>query len=151
MRGRAVEHVARHQIWRRRNDCFGLICFVFGSNEHLGAAVVDDVGKFVGGEAARATGVDQSGVVTAPHGFKKPWMILEADGHVIARLQPVAGHQLADAVGAFVKLAIGEGFTRASHHDDGAVGGSLGNFSGEHGDSEDSAKAGRRLLSSHAD
>ena len=86
MRGRAVEHVARHQIWRRRNDCFGLICFVFGSNEHLGAAVVDDVGKFVGGEAARATGVDQSGVVTAPHGFKKPWMILEADGHVIARL-----------------------------------------------------------------
>ena len=70
---------------------------------------------------------------------------------MITRLQPVAGHQLADAVGAIVKLAIGEGFTCAGHHDDGAVGGCLGNFSGEHGDSEDSANVAQQVLSGHAD
>ena len=143
MRSRAVKHVASSECWRQCHNFFGLVGLVLRGDEDLCAAVVDDVREFIGRQTARATGVDDSRVVAAPHHFKKSRVVLEADGHVVARLETEPGKYVAETVGTCVELTKGERLAATRHDDGGAVRGSLGDFSGEH----DVTKVAQRLPS----
>jgi hypothetical protein len=128
----AVEHEPQLDVGCLRQDLRRLLGLGPRGDEGSGTAVVDDVRQLAVGEAARARGVDESGVVTAPDDLEVARVVLHADGHVVARSQPGGVEELTQPVRAGVQLGIGDDVAGLAHDHGGLVGCGRGMSSGEH-------------------
>ena len=102
-------------------------------HEPLRPAVVDDVRHLLGGEPGAHRRVVEPGVVGAPDHREEAGSVLEAEGHVVARLQAGRSEHVREAVGLGVELGVGDDLAAGGHDHGGLVGGGGGEVSREHG------------------
>jgi hypothetical protein len=108
----AVEHEAQAGVRDSRCDLGRLVGLVLRSDESFGAAIVDDVGEFLGSQTTRAGGVNETRVVAAPNDLEIARMVLHADGDVVAHLQARRAQQVGQPIGRIVELLVGDHLAR---------------------------------------
>ena len=100
----AVEHQAQLDARRGVDQLGRLIRLVRRRDEGAGTAVVDDVAELVGRQSRRRRGVDQPGVLAAPHDLHEARMVLETERDMVTRLQADRAQQPAQPIGGGVEL-----------------------------------------------
>ena len=103
------------------------------SDDRLGAAVVDDVGRLGGGQVGVDRDVVQAAAPRRPHHGVEVLVVLHQDRDRVALAQTVAAEEVREPVGAGLQFAERHRRTRRMHDDGGLVGVRLGMLANLHG------------------
>jgi len=118
-RHRAIHHQARDQAWHLGRHALRHGGLRMRGDQHPGAAVGHDMRRVIHVQARADAHVDQPRALRAPAQLEQARVVLQQEGHAVARLQPVVAEQPRRLVGALVKLAVSN--DGAAGHDDGRL------------------------------
>ena len=115
------------------DESLGELGLVRRDDDHLGAAVVDDVGGLGPGEVVVDRGDVEPGADRGPVGDEHVRAVGRDQRDVAAAFQALAPQHVREADRPLLELGVGEGLPRVGHHDGGLVGVRPRVVSGVHG------------------
>ena len=91
------------------------------ADEHLGAAVADDVRGLAGGEPAADGGVDDAGALRRPADLEAARVVFQHQRDALAHTHADAAEDVRQPLGGFVELPVADGLAAACHAAGGLV------------------------------
>ena len=91
-------------------------------DEHLGEAVVDDIGDLGRGQEGIDVGVVEAGSLARRAALDEAEVVLHQHGEVVEPLEADGAQEMREPVAARLELSVCEGFARSGHDDGGPIG-----------------------------
>ena len=94
-------------------------------DQHLGLAVLQDVGELFRGEMGVDAGVVEARALARGAGFEIAGVVLHEDGVVVERSEPGGAQEMGEPIAARFQFPVGDPFARSSHDDRRLIGACL--------------------------